>query len=176
SAPEAKRAQFEQYKEELSRDGSIGDGAASTDGSGAVSASSAAGDASLDMAKSHASDGMSGIAGDAENEGATTKRIDATTGGGDGSGSGGGGGGGGNTVADKVDVEAAHTLLAMRSGSAGEASGASSLTELDELMSSWSTSAPAVFPSLVSPAPEGDATAELLELIGKSGDSDYLLD
>ncbi|CAM9952549.1 unnamed protein product [Ectocarpus sp. 6 AP-2014] len=124
------------------------------------------------MAKSHTSDGMSGIAGDAENEGATTKPNDATTGGGDGS----GGGGGGNTVADRIDVEAAHTLLAMRSGSAGEASGASSLTELDELMSSWSTSAPAVFPSLVSPAPEGDATAELLELIGKSGDSDYLLD
>ncbi|CAM9644692.1 unnamed protein product, partial [Ectocarpus sp. 12 AP-2014] len=74
SAPEAKRAQLEQYKWELSRDASISDGAASTDGSGAASTSSAAGDASLDTAKSHASDGMSGIAGDAEKEEATRKR------------------------------------------------------------------------------------------------------
>ncbi|CAM9657184.1 unnamed protein product, partial [Ectocarpus sp. 13 AM-2016] len=174
SAPEAKRAQLEQYKGELSRDGSIGGAsAATTDSSGAASTSSDAGDASLDTAKSHASDGMSGIAGDAEKEGATRKSNDATTGGGGGSGA---GGGGGNTVADMIDVQVAYTMLSMRSGSAGEGSGASSPTELDDLMSTWSTIAPAVFPSLVSPAPEGDATAELLEFIGQSGDSDYLLD
>ncbi|CAB1108147.1 unnamed protein product [Ectocarpus sp. CCAP 1310/34] len=76
-------------------------------------------------------------------------------------GTGGGGGGGGR--ADRIDVEVSRILLSRRNGRAGEGSGASSLTELDDLMSTWSTSAPAVFPSLVSPAPEGDATAELLE-------------
>ncbi|CAM9406528.1 unnamed protein product [Ectocarpus sp. 8 AP-2014] len=37
-------------------------------------------------------------------------------------------------------------------------------------------SAPAVFASLVSAKPERDTTAELLELIGQSGDTDDLLD
>ncbi|CAN0192953.1 unnamed protein product, partial [Ectocarpus sp. 4 AP-2014] len=61
SACEAKLAQFEQYVQELRKDGSIGGASAtSTDGSGAVSTSSAAGDPSLDVAKSHAAEAMRG--------------------------------------------------------------------------------------------------------------------
>ncbi|CAM9283941.1 unnamed protein product [Ectocarpus sp. 6 AP-2014] len=136
---------------------------------------------------------MSGIADDpssefgikrprgAENEGATRKANDATTGsgsggGGGGGGSGGGEGGGGNTAADRVDVEVSQILLSMRSGSAREGCGASPPTEQDDLLSTWSMSAPAVFASLVSAKPERDTTAELLELIGQSGDTDDLLD
>ncbi|CAN0049742.1 unnamed protein product [Ectocarpus sp. 8 AP-2014] len=132
---------------------------------------------------------MSGIADDpsnefgtkrprgAENEGATRKANDATTGSGGGEGgSGSGGGGGESTAADRVHVEVSHILLSMRSGSAREGSGASPPTEQDDLLSTWSMSAPAVFASLVSPAPERDTTAELLELIGQSGDTDDLLD
>ncbi|CAN0354079.1 unnamed protein product, partial [Ectocarpus sp. 12 AP-2014] len=136
---------------------------------------------SLDVAKSYAGEAMSGIADDpsselggkrprgAENEGATRKANDATTGGG-------GSGSGGDTVADRIDVETSYILLAMRSGSAGQESGASPPTEQDDLLSTWSMAAPAVFASLVSAKPERDTTAELLELIGQSGDSDDLLD
>ncbi|CAM9096481.1 unnamed protein product [Ectocarpus sp. 4 AP-2014] len=152
---------------------------------------------SLDLAKTHAAEAMNGIAADpstefgtkrprgAENEATTTKANDATFGGGSGGGSGGigsgsgdgsGGGSAGNTAADRIDVELSYVLLSMRSGRAGEGSGASPPTEQDDLLSTWSMAAPAVFASLVSAKPERDTTAELLELIGESGDSDDLLD
>ncbi|CAN0558630.1 unnamed protein product, partial [Ectocarpus sp. 12 AP-2014] len=61
SASEAKVAQYEHYVQELSKDGSTGGASAtSTDGSGTVSTSSAAGDPSLDVAKSHAAEAMRG--------------------------------------------------------------------------------------------------------------------
>ncbi|CAN0479597.1 unnamed protein product [Ectocarpus sp. 12 AP-2014] len=113
---------------------------------------------SLDLAKSHAAEMMSRIAaepstefGSTRSRGAENEANDATTGGG----GGGGSGSGGNTAADRIDVEVSYILLAMRSGSAGEGSGASPPTEQGDLLSTWSMAAPAVFDSLVSPEPNG---------------------
>lgn len=69
--------------------------------------------------------------------------------------------------ADDVDVRASNILLvAIRSRSGGEGSGASPPSEQGDLLSTWFMAAPAVFSSVLIPAPAESTTTGLLEVSG----------